>query len=375
MRGLVYFGDDWSKYTSRYIPKNQPPPTQTQRVIELSRLINRADDATFRQQIESHLAVDEFLRYVAVNSAITNFDSFLSTGHNYYLYINPTDGRCHFIPWDMNLSFGGYTWLGTAEQISATSITHAYADHNRLIERLLAIDSYAAAYRAHMRRLIDGPLSPEKMRNRFAAMAPVFQAAEQAARDAGRAGSAATRPSGGMGFKPPDLLTYIAQRSDSIRQQLDGKQQGFIPGFRDPELVPAEWAAYTAAAVAIINATDTDGDGRLSEAEISAGISQLFAAANLPATGVLEPANTAAAINRLMSDDMRQRTPAASWADWLFSRADANKDGRLDATELLTAYRAQLATEDRDGDGMFGGRELIEALSGARAPRDSKVHR
>src|SRR5258706_8174636 len=172
MRGLVYFGDDWSKYESRYIPKDQPSPTQTQRVIELSRLINRADDATFRQQIESHLAVDEFLRYVAVNAAITNFDSFLSTGHNYYLYVDPTDGRCHFIPWDMNLSFGGYTWLGTAEQISACSITHAYADHNRLIERLLAIDSYAAAYRAHMRRLIDGPLSPEKMRNRFEALAP-----------------------------------------------------------------------------------------------------------------------------------------------------------------------------------------------------------
>jgi hypothetical protein len=375
MRGLVYLGDDWSKYESRYIPKNEAQPRETQRVIELSRLINRGDDATFRQQIESHLAVDEFLRYVAVNAAITNFDSFLSTGHNYYVYVNPADGRCHFIPWDMNLSFGGYTWLGTAEQISACSITHAYADHNRLIERLLTIDSYAAAYRAHMRRLIDGPLSPEKIRTRFDALTPVFHAAEQAARDAGRAGSAATRPSGGMGFKPPDLRTYIAQRTESIRLQLDGKQQGFIPGFRDPELVPAEWAAYTAAAVAIIKAADADGDGRLSESEISAGIARLFAAANLPTMGALEPATASAAIDRLMSDDMRQRTPAAAWADWLFSRADGNKDGRLDATELLTAYRAQLATEDRDGDGMFGGRELIETLAGARAPRDAKVHR
>src|SRR4051812_18759964 len=88
MRGLVYFGEEWAAYKSRYNPKADASPEQARRVMELAQLINRADDATFAQQIESHLAVDEFLRFVAVNSAITNFDSFLSTGHNYYLYLD-----------------------------------------------------------------------------------------------------------------------------------------------------------------------------------------------------------------------------------------------------------------------------------------------
>src|SRR2546430_15947172 len=47
------------------------------------------------------------------------------------------------------MSFGGYGWLGTDEQIAQTSITRSYADHNILIERLLAIDEYARATRKH----------------------------------------------------------------------------------------------------------------------------------------------------------------------------------------------------------------------------------
>src|SRR5439155_26135372 len=108
MRGLAYLGETWDHYQticSQRLPRtdspsirptNQlgrspsPPPGETvevrghpvsamrQKIMDLARLINRADDATFRAKIPSLLAVDEFLRFVAVNSALANFDSFLS---------------------------------------------------------------------------------------------------------------------------------------------------------------------------------------------------------------------------------------------------------------------------------------------------------
>ena len=375
MRGVVYCGDNWSQYTSLYNPKSLVPTKLSTRLIETLRLINRADDATFRQRINQYFDVDEFLRYVAVNAAITNFDSYLSTGHNYYLYVNPADGRVNFLPWDMNLSFGAYSWLGNETETADCSITRAYADHNRLIERLLSIDTYAAMYRAHMRRLIDGPFSAERMRQRFETLAPVFAAAEKAAQDAHLAGSPATRPSTGLGFRTTDLRTYIARRVRSIRAQLDGKEPGYLPGFRDPQSVPPEWAPVTAAAVAIMNATDTDGDGRLSDTEISAAITRLLAADNLPPTGLLPRSEAAATIDRVMSEDQRRRAPATAWADYLFRLADKDKRGAVDALQLLAAFRTILANEDRDHDGLLDLRELIETLSGSRAPHDTQVRR
>jgi hypothetical protein len=375
MRGLVYYGDDWSAYKHRYNPKKSATPAQAKRIIDFARLVNRADDATFASQIDSYLDVDEFLRFVAVNSVITNFDSYLSTGHNYYLYCDARDGRIRFIPWDLNLAFGAYTWIGSPEETANTSITHAYADHNRLIERLLAIKGFAALYQSHVRRLIEGPFSPQTTRGRFETFAPIFQAAEAAARKANRAGSPTTRPTSGMGFGYVDFRTYIDRRVTSIRLQLDGKMPGYIPGFRDPMRVPAEWAPYTAAAVAMMTAADTDHDGRVDEAEVSAAITRLLYTAKLPPNGSLDRATATAAIERLLTDDMRRRTSAEAWSDWLFRTADANKDGKLDAGELLALYRRKLPGEDRDGDNMLDGRELLETLCGARAPADTQVHR
>jgi hypothetical protein len=375
MRGLVYYGDDWSPYKGRYNPKKDATPTQSRRIIDFVRLVNHADDATFARDIGRYLDVNEFLRYLAVNSAITNFDSYLSTGHNYYLYCDPGDGRIRFVPWDMNLAFGGYSWVGTFDQMANTSITHSYTDHNRLIERLLAVNGYATLYRMYMRHLIEGPLSPESTRARFDAFARIRQAAGEAARAADRVGSATTRPTSGMGFEQIDLRSYLPLRVESIRRQLDGTQQGYIPGFRDPLRVPPEWGRYTAAAVAMMSAADTDHDGRLNDTEVSAAIARLFTTAKLPLTGSIDRATVTTAIDHLLSDDMRHRTTASAWTDWLFHNADANKDNHLNSTELLTLYRRKLSGEDRDGDDMLDGRELIETLAGARAPADTQVHR
>src|SRR4051812_42481514 len=204
MRGFAYLGEAWDQYRVIYSPRGKEPPEASQKVIELARLVNRADDATFRAKIGSVLAVDEFLRYVAVNSALVNFDSFLSTGHNYYIYVNPADGRIHFIAWDVNMSFGGYGWLGTDEEIVHTSITRSYADHNILIERLLAIDEYASAYRAHMQKLATIGFNPDAMRQRRELLRPVLEAADKAARDAG-VGNTNTRSATGMGLNAPEL--------------------------------------------------------------------------------------------------------------------------------------------------------------------------
>jgi hypothetical protein len=375
MRGFAFLGDKWEQYRDICSPRTKEQPRLCKKVVELGKLIHRADDATFRTKIGSVLAVDEFLRYVAVSSALCNFDSFLSTGHNYYLYVNPADGLIYFIPWDLNMSFGGYGWLGTDEEIAQTSITRSYADHNILIERVLAIDEYAARYRIHMGKLAELCFNPKAMTAQRELLRPVLAAAANAEHESGRGDNSVTRSVTGMGLNAPDLWWFIDRRAESIRLQLEEKQTGFKPDFRNPKRTLVEWAPLTVAAVTFMDTADTDGDRRLDDGEVTAAIKRLFATAGIPANGAMDRTNTVAVLDKVMTEDLRRRVPAKAWADWIFTIADANKDNRVSAQEMFDAYHRFQAGSDADRDGRMDHRDLIEALGAAGAPRDPEPGR
>jgi spore coat protein CotH len=361
MRGLACFGDDWAQYQGRCRPRGKVDPALAKRIVELAKLIHRADDATFAKEIARFLDVEEFLGYVLVNGALCNFDSFLSTGHNYYIYVNPADGRASFLPWDMNMAFGGYTWVGTNDQIADVSITHPYVDYNRLIERVLAIDAYRQTYRRQAQKLIAGPFAPDRMRRRLDEIGAIVHQAGDAATRAGKADSPATRPATFERLDPPDMLTFVQKRVASIAGQLKGDRPGYIPAFRDPDVVLREWIHVVRPAAALLDSLDADHDGRLSEAEVATAANKLF-------TTPLDLDATTTVLEKSLTSDMRKCGTPRAWAEWLLKVADANHDARLDAAEIIACYRRLLAGADMDFDGMMAGREMIEAISSTGAP-------
>ena len=67
----------------------------------------RDDARAWRAALEARFDVDLFLRWLAVNTAIENWDAYGAMPHNYYLYADPgTSGRLRWIPWDHNMAFG-----------------------------------------------------------------------------------------------------------------------------------------------------------------------------------------------------------------------------------------------------------------------------
>lgn len=62
------------------------------------RLSNAAE---WRANLEKTFDVAHFLKYLAVNNCIVNWDSYGGMAHNYYLYHSPTRGLV-WIPWDHN---------------------------------------------------------------------------------------------------------------------------------------------------------------------------------------------------------------------------------------------------------------------------------
>lgn len=64
------------------------------------------DAAAWRAGLEAHFDVDAFLRYLALNNLIQNWDSYGVMTHNYFLYGDPADaGRLVWMPWDNNEAF------------------------------------------------------------------------------------------------------------------------------------------------------------------------------------------------------------------------------------------------------------------------------
>jgi spore coat protein CotH len=126
--------------------------------------------AEWRSAFEARFDADLFLRWLAVNTVVQNWDAYGTFAHNYYLYGDPgQQGRLRWIPWDHNLAlgagFGGFG--GGGPQVpglfgGGDDILHTGKGSQwPLISRLLADEVYSARYRAHLSRALEGLFAPE----------------------------------------------------------------------------------------------------------------------------------------------------------------------------------------------------------------------
>jgi len=66
---------------------------------------SRSNAAAWRTGLEVVLDVNTFIRWLAINTAIVNWDSYGLMKQNYYVYQNlADDGRLVWFPWDLNMS-------------------------------------------------------------------------------------------------------------------------------------------------------------------------------------------------------------------------------------------------------------------------------
>ena len=162
--GVGYYGENWANYTAYYRPEREATAAEAQRVIEFARLVNVAPAAEFRAKIESHLDVDEFMRFLAVHALVHARDSFLSGRHNYFIYLDPSDNRFRFIPWDedgaMNGGMGGRDG-GTG--VLGIDLLWPWSALNPLSQRLLDEPATLARYQAVICDIVAKVFNQEKL--------------------------------------------------------------------------------------------------------------------------------------------------------------------------------------------------------------------
>lgn len=105
--------------------------------------------------LEKYMDVDNVLRYMAVQTFVVNLDSLTGTmEHNYYLY--EEDGQLNILPWDYNLSFGGFS--GTASSVVNFAIDTPFTGdtaNRQFFMSLLENDEYLTLYHKYLSQLVD----------------------------------------------------------------------------------------------------------------------------------------------------------------------------------------------------------------------------
>lgn len=117
------------------------------------------DPATWRSDLESIFDTETFLKYLAVNTTIQNWDTYGRMSHNYYLYNNPENNLLTWIPWDNNES------LQTGKNGGSLPLNFSGLSSSSwpLIGYLYADPVYKALYDDFLLEVIEGPFNPSSI--------------------------------------------------------------------------------------------------------------------------------------------------------------------------------------------------------------------
>src|SRR5258706_10740858 len=388
-------------YPHRYRSKTSAvDPAMARRFIEFIKLVNYADDATFKAKIAEYLEVDDLLRYLAATVLITNLDSPLVTNHNFCLYANPADAKIWIMPWDMNLSFASYGG-GPGGDSFSLNIKHPWAGENKLLQRVMGIAEYDRAYRDHLRTCIAQFFNEQDMQR-------IVEPMQRALVKANAMAAAAKQPAvvdevvimnrggrrvGRVGFT---LADYVPRRVESVLAQLDGKDVAtFVPspnsvrmGFRWGIHASDDFGNLQLMAQAIRKFADDDSSYTLTGREARDAAAALFydgVSEQTPET--IEQHELIALLKPLLREYAPQSSDgggflsllmggtsnaAALWAKAIVRDADIDRDGKITLAELTDLVDRLFCLADRDQDGRLDEREIIEALDMLAAPNGAE---
>ncbi|MCK5815996.1 MAG: CotH kinase family protein [Flavobacteriaceae bacterium] len=155
---LLFFSSDTACYQYSYEMKSDYGWERLLQLIETIKL-----DSTNAKNI---LNVDRTLWMLAFDNLFVNLDSYIGSGHNYYLYQNDSN-KFNPIIWDINEVFGTFAEGMNPIQLRNLDLFYNTNKHERpLLSTLLTIPENRKKYLAHYRTLVKELLETDTIINR-----------------------------------------------------------------------------------------------------------------------------------------------------------------------------------------------------------------
>ena len=130
-----------------------------------------SDPESWRENLDSVFDTDTFLKYLAVNTVIQNWDTYGRMTHNYYLYNNPDTGLLTWIPWDNNEA------LQTGNQQGSLPLNFSGLSTSSwpLIGYMYSDDVYRAKYDAYVKETVNNYFKTSDMQTLYTNYASLLE--------------------------------------------------------------------------------------------------------------------------------------------------------------------------------------------------------
>lgn len=105
---LVWKGAQQSLYESDYELKTNETENNWSDLIGLLNALNNSSNLQLADSLGKYMNLESWFSYWAAHNLFVNLDSYIGSGHNYFLYHNSASNKFEWITWDVNEAFGNF---------------------------------------------------------------------------------------------------------------------------------------------------------------------------------------------------------------------------------------------------------------------------
>ncbi|MDQ3048985.1 MAG: CotH kinase family protein, partial [Bacteroidota bacterium] len=143
---LKWLGSSASSYFGKYELKTNETANDWSDLVNLLDNINNSGTA-FYDSLEASFNTTTFIKNWAVDNLFVNLDSYIGSGHNFFIYHDTLSNKFEWVTWDVNEAFGNFKMGLTTTQVQNLSLFHVSTPSaNRpLVQKMLLNSTYKNA--------------------------------------------------------------------------------------------------------------------------------------------------------------------------------------------------------------------------------------
>lgn len=196
---------------AEYVKKNNEEEADFSDVESLYSILHDesrlSDPGSWRTNLEMIFDTEVFLKYLAVNTVIQNWDTYGRMTHNYYLYNDPDKNKLTWIPWDNNEALQDGKMGGSAN----LDFSNINSTEWPLIGFLYQDEVYRAMYDSFVQELINEEFDTAKMQAKYASYAELLRQYANAE----IAGYTFLRSNSDFQSGVDQLISHVAERNNT----------------------------------------------------------------------------------------------------------------------------------------------------------------